>query len=303
MRSAVIGHGAAALATAVWAGNFVLARAVADLIPPWQCNFWRWLIALVVMLPFAWPHLRQDWPAMRRRWPYLSLMAILGVTLLNTLIYKGGQTTESLNMALLVPTAPILILLLSRVLYGEKITPPRLAGILVVLAGVVILISRGSWERLAALQINPGDAWALGGTVCFGLYSLFMRKRGTDISAVGFSVVTFALGLLCALPFTVAEMILLPRPVFSASLLAGLLYAGLGCSALAFWLWTVAIDRIGPVKASMVYYTLPVFAGAAAVVFLDERVVMAQIVGGLLILGGVCAATVPFSRSGSRRKT
>lgn len=302
MRTAVVGYGAAALATIIWAGNFVLARAVADIIPPWQCNFWRWLIALVAMLPFAWSHLRRDWPAICRRWPYLSVMGILGVTLLNTFIYKAGQTTESLNMALLVPTAPILILLLSRIVYGEKITPPRLAGMLIVVAGVVILISRGDWQRLAALRINPGDFWALGGTVCFGLYSLLMHQRGANISSLSFSVITFALGLLYALPCTVAEAFLLPRPVFSRELLFALLYAGLGCSAMAFWLWTVASDRIGPVKAGMVYYTLPVFAGVAAVLFLGEQVVAAQLVGGALIVCGICTATFPFSRPFSRSR-
>ena len=151
MQQTALGYGSALLATIIWSGNFVVARALATLIPPWQCNFWRWLVALAVLLPFAWRHLKRDWPGIRRPWLYLSLMAVLGVTLMNTLIYKAGQTTESLNMALLVPTAPIVILLFSRIIYGEPITPRRLAGMLVVLAGVIILVSQG---RLA----TPGRA-------------------------------------------------------------------------------------------------------------------------------------------------
>ena len=48
------GYAAALAATVIWSGNFVVARAVADMIPPWQCNFWRWLVALLALLPFAW---------------------------------------------------------------------------------------------------------------------------------------------------------------------------------------------------------------------------------------------------------
>ena len=121
------GYAAALMATVIWSGNFVVARAVAAMIPPWQCNFWRWLTALAILLPFAWKYLPADWPHIRAHWRYLTLQAILGVTLMNTLIYKAGQTTESLNMALLVPTAPVVILLLSRILYGEPISPRRLA--------------------------------------------------------------------------------------------------------------------------------------------------------------------------------
>ena len=292
MRQTALGYGSALLATIIWSGNFVVARALAPLIPPWQCNFWRWLTALAVLLPFAWRHLKRDWPGIRGHWPYLSLMAALGVTLMNTLIYKAGQSTESLNMALLVPTAPIVILIMSRALYGEPVTPRRLAGMLLVLAGVIILVSRGDWQRRAALRINSGDFWALGGALCFGLYSLFMRRHPVEISPLGFNVAAFALGLLYSLPFTVAEICLLPWPAPSPALLTGILYAGVGCSFISFWFWTLAVDRIGPVRAGIVYYSLPVFAAAASVAVLGEAVAGAQLVGGALVIGGIMAATL-----------
>lgn len=292
MQKTVTGYSCALLAVIIWSGNFVVARAVAGLIPPWQCNFWRWFIALIILLPFASKHWGTDWPAIKKNWRGLSLLAILGVTLLNTLIYKAGQTTESINMALLVPTAPVVILILSRVLYSEPISPRRMAGVLVVLAGVAVLVSRGDWDRLAHLRFNEGDLWALGGVLCFGLYSLFIRQRSPEISPIGFSLATFALGLLYSLPFTAIEAVMLPRPHLSTPLVVSVLYAGIGCSALSFWLWTVAIDRIGPVRAGMVYYSLPVFAGIAAMLVLGESVAPAQLLGGALVISGIIVATV-----------
>lgn len=91
MGQGVLGYGSALLATVIWSGNFVVARAVATLIPPWQCNFWRWFVALAVILPFAWKGLRADWPGIRRHWPYLSLMALLGVTLMNSSTRPGRR--------------------------------------------------------------------------------------------------------------------------------------------------------------------------------------------------------------------
>ncbi|MBE6441215.1 MAG: DMT family transporter [Desulfovibrio desulfuricans] len=295
MHNSFVGCGAALLATVVWSGNFVAARALYDSIPPWQFNFWRWAVAFAALLPFALRRLPDDWPAVRRHWRYLSLMGILGVTLMNTFIYKAAQSTESLNMALLMPASPVVILLLARVFYGEAIPPRRLLGMLTVLAGALILISRGDWQRMAALRFNPGDVWTLGGMFCFAVYSLLMRRRPQDVSPLGFNVATFGLGLLYALPCTLLEAWLLPLPVVTPALLTGVLYAGLGCSALAFWLWTVGIDRIGPVRAGILYYSLPVFAGAGSVLVLQEQIVPAQIAGGLLIIGGICAATVPLS--------
>ena len=283
----------ALLATMVWSGNFILSRAVAQEIPPIQLNFWRWLLALICLLPFAWRHLRADWPAMRREWRYLLLMGILGVGLLNPLVYKAGQTTESLNMALLVPTAPMIIMVLSRVLLGGASTARRRGGLLLVLAGVLCVISRGDWARLAAVRFTAGDFWALGGAASFGAYSLFMRHRSGDVSALGFNVATFVLGLLASVPFVVAEMICLPPPTMSPTVWCSIIYAGAGCSTLAYWLWTVAVDDVGPVRAGFVYYTLPLFAAVQSVLLLGEEVLWAHLAGGACIVGGVVTATLP----------
>ena len=300
MSKTVSGYVCALLAVVVWAGNFVTARALAPLIPPLQLNFWRWFVAFFVLLPFAVSHLRRDAPILRQRWPYLLCMGILGVTLLNTLIYKGGQTTESLNMALLVPTAPIMILLLARLLHGEPLTFRRLAGMALTLAGVVILVSRGDWERLSAFAFSSGDFWALGGAACFAFYSFFTRNRPPEISTVSYNAATFCLGLLAALPFTAVEAVVMPLPQVSPLLVGGILYAGLGCSLLAYQFWVVALDNIGPVRAGIVYYSLPIFSAAESVLLLGEHIVPAHIAGGFLVIGGIFVATLAPLRHGRR---
>lgn len=300
MRETTKGTLLALLATVIWSGNFVVARAVAHMIPPWQCNFWRWVTAFVVCLPFAWPALRRDWPALRRHWKHVLLLSLLGVSLMNTFFYKAGQSTESLNMALIAPTAPIIILILSRILYGEAITPRRLLGMLVVLTGIVILVSRGDWDRLAGLSFARGDLWSLGGAFSFGLYSLFMRFRAPEISTLGFSAATFGLGAALTLPCVAAEMALLPPVDWSTAVIVGVLYAGVGCSFFSFCLWTRAIALIGPVRAGIVYYCLPVFAAIGAWLILGEAVNAAQLTGGALIIGGIITATLQLPHDSRR---
>ena len=299
MRETAAGYGMALLATIIWSGNFVVARAVADMIPPWQCNFWRWVIAFAVCLPFAWRHLRQDFPLLRRHWRYVSLMALLGVSFMNTFFYKAGQTTPSLNMALIAPTAPVIILLLSRIIYGDPISPRRLLGMCVVMAGIVVLVSRGDWQRLASLSFAGGDLWSLGGALSFGLYSLFIRSRPAGLSTLGFSAAAFGLGSLFCLPAVIGEMWLLPPVVWSGEVLTGVLYAGIGCSFVSFSLWTRAIACIGPVRAGIVYYSLPLYAALTAWLLLGEAVIAAQVVGGLLIVGGIVTATLQTRRTPS----
>ena len=195
-------------------------------------------------------------------------------------------------MALLMPATPIVVLILSRILYSEPIPGRRLLGMLTAMLGILLLLSRGDWQKIASLQFNSGDLWTLGSMLCFALYSLFIRQRPKEISPLSFNAAVFALGIIYALPCVVLEALWLPLPKITSSVLIGVCYSGIGCSALAFWLWTCGIDRIGPVRASIIYYSLPVFAGIESVLILQETVLPVQIVGGLLIIGGICVATV-----------
>jgi drug/metabolite transporter (DMT)-like permease len=287
-----IGYLAALSATVLWAGNFVVARGIAQEIPPVQLNFWRWLLALACILPFAWPKLRADWPAMKRHWRYLAAMGLVGVSALNAFVYKAGQTTESLNMALLVPTAPVMIILLSRIVYGEPLTPRRLGGVAIVLVGVLELVSRGDWGHIASLRFLPGDLWALAGAACFALYSLFVRKRPAGISVEGFNAATFAWGLVLMLPALAVEAATGPATSWSARVVIGVAYAGIGCSFAAYTLWTKAIGSIGPVLAGIVYYFLPVVTAVESVWLLGEAVTAAHVLGGALIVSGILLATL-----------
>ena len=304
MNTRFLGYLAALFATVLWAGNFVVARGIAQEIPPVQLNFWRWLLALLCILPFAWPTLRADWPAMKRHWRYLAAMGLVGVSALNAFVYKAGQTTESLNMALLVPTAPVMIIILSRVVYGEPLTPRRLGGVAIVLVGVLELVSRGDWSHIASLRFLPGDLWALAGAACFALYSLFVRKRPADISAPGFNAATFAWGLVLMLPALAVEAATGPATVWNARVVVGVLYAGIGCSFAAYTLWTRAIGSIGPVLAGIVYYFLPVVTAVESVWLLGEAVTAAHVLGGALIVSGILLATVDMRllRVGSSKK-
>lgn len=298
MNGLLQGYLAALVATMVWAGNFIAARALAWSIPPCQFNFWRWLIAFLAILPFALPHLKEELPVIKAHLRYLSIMAFLGVTLMNAFIYKAGQTAESLNMALLMLNTPIVILVLARIYYGERISPLRLFGMSLATCGIFVLLCRGELRRLLDLDINSGDLWTLGCMTCFALYSLLMRQRSHAISAAGFNFTVFGLGLLFALPMTLFELFLNPLPEWNWPVVTGILYSGLGCSALAFWLWTIGIDRIGPVRAAIIYYSLPLFAALMAWIVLDETVNAAQLIGGALILSGILISTL--SRNNAR---
>ncbi len=288
-----LGYAAAIIAVILWAGNFVVARAVAHAIPPIQLNFWRWFIALLCVLPFGLHHIRQDFPIIRKHFWYMTWQALMGVVLLNTLFYQAGKTSTSINMVLFVPSAPIIILLLSRIICGEAITKRRFFGLLTILFGLTVLISRGSLENLTNFDFNIGDFWSIGGITCFGIYSFFARYRPKELGTASYHTTVFSIGLIICLPLLVAEMKLLPPATWNEAVIISVLYAGIGCSCIAYVLWSVAIERIGPVAAGMIYYSIPLFTAMKGVLILGEQITFVHIIGGSLMLLGIVAATLP----------
>lgn len=101
------------LATLFWSGNFVLGRAVRLDVPPVGLAFWRWFGGSLLLIGFAWPYLKRDRAIMVRHWKIITVLAILGVTTFNTLVYTGLQYTTALNALLMQSSMPVVIVLMS----------------------------------------------------------------------------------------------------------------------------------------------------------------------------------------------
>src|SRR3546814_8980866 len=137
-----------------WAGNSIVGRAARDLVPPVALAFWRWAIALALLLPLAWPHLRRDWPVLRSHWPILLLLGALGIGAFGTMLYTGLTTTTALNSMLLQSAQPALILMIGALMMKDRTGLRQIVGVVISLAGVLTVVSRG----------DPGVLLGLGST-------------------------------------------------------------------------------------------------------------------------------------------
>lgn len=140
-----------------WAGNIVLARALAGHVPPIALAYWRWTGAFVVAIGFAWPRLKSDLPVMLRHWKIMLLLAATGIASYNAMSYIGLTTTTALNVLLLQSASPLIIIVWAYALFRETPTSRQTYGVLLSLAGVAAIAAHGSFQQLASLQLNRGD--------------------------------------------------------------------------------------------------------------------------------------------------
>ena len=169
-------------ATALWSGNFIIARGLHESIPPVSLAFWRWVVAVLVFLPFAWKPLRAERHSLRQHLPYLAITALLGITFFNTLIYFAGRTTTAINLSLISITFPIFIVIMTRFLFGELFTRNKIIGILLVVTGVILLVTKGHPNALLAVSFAIGDLWMLCAAIIFAVYSILLKSKPPELS-------------------------------------------------------------------------------------------------------------------------
>ncbi|MDA3788988.1 MAG: DMT family transporter [Desulfobacula sp.] len=274
-------------ATAIWSGNFILARGLSDHIPPVTLAFFRWMTAVLVFAPFAIKGLMQERHLIQQYLVYFGVTSFIGITCFNTFIYIAGHTTTAMNLSLIAITFPIFILLFSRILFRETLSIKKGMGILLVLIGVLFLITKGSVSVLLGISFAVGDLWMLAASILFAVYSLLLKRKPSGISVNTLQFTCFVMGLVFLLPFFIWEQTSVQGDFLNQTTIPAILYVGIFASLCAFVLWNKAIVSLGPSRAGMVYYTLPLFSGFLSYLFLGEVIGMIHLFSLVLIFSGI----------------
>src|SRR3954471_13997572 len=143
------------VAPLLWAGNAVVGRMVAPLVPPLTLNFLRWALAFLILLPFAWPLLRAESPLWDRIGRY-AVLGLLGVGCYNALQYLAVKTSTPINVTLVGSSIPAFMLGLGALFFGQRITQRQVAGAVLSIAGVLVVLSHGEVAHLAQVRFVAG---------------------------------------------------------------------------------------------------------------------------------------------------
>lgn len=274
------------LAVLGWAGNWVIGRALRFDASPVALTFWRWTIALALLLPFTYPYLRNNRRLVLRSWKILCLLGLLATVFQHIPIYLGLRYTTATNGALLNATAPIFILFLSA-LAGERLTARAVAGSVISLCGVLTVISGGDPDVLLALRPNAGDVWVLIATLAWAGYTVSLRWWPAGLERLPALTVLAGIGIIATAPLYGVEIARGELLELNAASLLGIVYIGAVATVAGYVFWNAAVERIGPARAGPFMYLMLVFTPLLSIIFLGERLHLHHLVGATLIVGGI----------------
>ncbi|MBP6182632.1 DMT family transporter [Flavobacterium sp.] len=276
----------ALLATLLWSVNMVIASGIKGHIPPIGLAFWRWTIACIVLAPFAFKSTIESFTIIKRHIRYLMLTAVLGVTIFNTLIYFAGKTTNAFNLSLIAISIPLFIVALSRILFKEKVSTIKIVGIVIIITGVLVLITKGSLQTFLDINFTIGDLLMLLACFFFAYYTILVRQKPDELTAKVFLFSVFVIGTIFLLPFYIWEHLFYKKVFFDTKMALATSYLGIFASLVSYYLWNEAIQLIGTSKTALIYYLIPVFSGILAYIFLGQAIVSTQIISmGIIIIG------------------
>jgi len=279
------------LANLFWAGNIVLGRGMAGLVPPIALAYWRWTGAFFVAVGFAWPCLKRDAPVLLRHWRMMLLLSATGIATYNTMSYIGLASTTALNVLLLQSAGPLIIILWAFALFGERPTLWQAAGVAVSLIGVAAIAAHGSVDTLLRLSLNRGDVWILVAMAIYGVYAAMFRRR-PNTHPLSFLVATMGIGSVMMLPFYIWETVQGGRIQGGVPVWLGMAYIAVFPSFIAYLFFNRGIELIGATRAGQSWHLMPLFGSVLAVVFLGERFRAYHAIGIALIGAGILLASI-----------
>lgn len=285
-----------ALCMLMWAGNWVIGRALRDSIPPVAMAFWRWAVVALVLAPFAIPKLIGKGAVLRRSWLLLLALAICGGAFYHVAVYYGLHHTETINAVLLNAASPLTIIVAAWWADGDRITARQIWGTVISLVGLLIVLSRGEPAQLLALHFSIGDLAILGVMPLWAIYTVLLRRRPAEIDNFTLIFLVGVFGSAALAPAYLFESVYIQAPPLAWSTVGAALYMGCFASAAAYWCWNRGAELVGPNRAGFTTYLMPVFTTVLAVMLLGEEVHAFHVVGIAAILFGVWLST-----SGKRR--
>ena len=235
-----------------WGGTFVAGRILRENVGSFSAAFLRFAVAAVLLLVIVRKSEGRFPQLTRTQWASIVLLGMTGVFAYNAFFFKGLQVISAGRASLVIATSPVLIALLSAWLYGEKLTPGKITGILLSVTGAVVVITRGDLAGLLVQGIGSGELMIFGCVLSWVAYSLLGKSVMKVISPLTATAYAATAGmLLLAVPAWV-EGLPADLPHYTGPEWASIVYLGLFGTVIGFVWYYEGIRQIGPLRAGLV---------------------------------------------------
>jgi len=275
--------------TLCWGANAVFGRLAVGEVSPMLLVTLRWLWVLPLLAVFARRDIARDRALLRRHWRYFAAMGAIGFTLFNALFYVAAHSTSAVNIGIIQGAMPMFVFLGAFLVHRTPVTALQVVGAVVTMAGVVLVASAGSLERLATFSFAEGDVLMVIAGALYSGYTVALRNR-PPVSALAMFAALAGAAFASSLPLVAVEAALgtlaWPTPKGWVIVLLTAIFP----SFIAQTFFIKGVEMIGPGRAGVFINLVPIFAAALGVALLGERFELHHALALAFVLGGIWLA-------------
>ena len=270
----------------LWAGNAIVGRMFYEELPPFQLAFWRWVLAGLLILIVMRPPLRSEWPLIWQHKWVLLFIGTFGIGCYNTLQYAALNYTTATNVGLIQTAMPVLVAILDRIVYRSRTSWLQSIGMGLSTLGIMVILAQGDLSRLLDLSVNIGDFFMVLAILTYGIFSVSLRAA-PKLNQGSFLFVLFCVGAAELFPLQLWEYAQGARMIINEGTIIAISYIVIGPAFLAYYFFTSAVATLGPNRAGIFFYWLPIAAAGLAVPLLGEPIYSYHIIGFILVVLGL----------------
>ena len=276
------------LTTVFWSGNFIVGKAASLFeIPPFSLNFYRWLFAGLILMPFTIKEIIKKRNYIIENIGFFIILGVTSITIFNSIVYYSLYYTQVISGVLMISTIPVWIIFISSILNIEKTNVFQIIGVGLSLTGVIFIITKADINLIKSLDFNKGDLTMVIAMFSWAIYSALLKKKTYEISQISLLQVVIISGLIFLIPIYLIEMnlgylIKLEKPFF-LTLTYVVLFPGLA----SFFFWIKGIAMIGANRAGAFLHLMPIFGAIMAMIIFDEKFMFYHFLGAAFIITGI----------------
>ncbi len=276
------------LTTLFWSGNFIVGKAASTFqIPPFSLNFYRWLFAGLILLPFTLNEIIKKKDYIFRNIGFFIILGITSITIFNSTVYYSLYYMQVISGVLMISTIPVWIMFISSILGIEKTNKFQILGVILSLLGVLFIITKSNIDVIRNLDFNRGDLIMATGMFAWALYSALLKKKTYEISQITLLEVVIITGLIFLIPIYVLEMYFGNQIEIGKPFILTLSYVVLFPGLASFFFWIKGISIIGANRAGVFLHLMPVFGSIMAILLFNEKFMIYHLLGAVFIIAGI----------------
>jgi drug/metabolite transporter (DMT)-like permease len=293
LKSSLKAHLAILTANAIYGANFTVAKFVMpDYIKPFGFIFLRVFGALILF--FLVSLFLKTEKIEKKDVPRFIACGIFGIALNQLLFFGGLNITTPINAGIIMTMTPILVMFIGSYLLKEKLSFQKLTGIIMGIAGAIIIITKGGKYNYSGTTAL-GDLFILINATSYAVYMVIVKPLMQRYST--FTVITrvFFFGFIFVFPFGWNEVTEIQWSNFTPAIWGGTVFVIVGTTFFAYLFNTYGLKELSPAIVSFYIYSQPLLAAIIAISLNKDHLDSMKIISGLLIFTGVYLVSKPTS--------